>query len=129
MAGLDVVELLRELVGRVTVSGDAAPQRDAMGMVADVLRERAPHLEVTAGTDPDHPWTLLRTPTDPMLAASTTSRLRHRRKTMKSTPRIPRRLVAAAVTLAVAGIGAGQPSQRICTSSPGFMEESVASGT
>ena len=36
-----------------------------MGMVADVLRDRAPHLEVTAGSDPDHPWALLRTPTDP----------------------------------------------------------------
>jgi succinyl-diaminopimelate desuccinylase len=64
-AGLDVVALLRELVGRVTVSGDAAPQRDAMGVVTDVLRDRAPHLEVTTGSDPDHPWTLLRTPTDP----------------------------------------------------------------
>jgi succinyl-diaminopimelate desuccinylase len=63
--GIDVVGLLRELVGRVTVSGDAAPQRDAMGMVADVLRDRVPHLEVTAGADPDHPWALLRTPTDP----------------------------------------------------------------
>ena len=64
-AGLDVVGLLRELVGRVTVSGDAAPQRDAMGVVTDLLRNRAPHLEVTTSGDPDHPWTLLRTPTDP----------------------------------------------------------------
>ena len=61
----DVVGLLRELVGRVTVSGDAPAQRDAMGMVTDVLRDRAPHLEVAAGSDPDQPWTLLRTPTDP----------------------------------------------------------------
>jgi succinyl-diaminopimelate desuccinylase len=61
----DVVGLLRELVGRVTVSGDAAAQRDALGMVTDFLRERAPHLAVTEGRDPDQPWTLLRTPTDP----------------------------------------------------------------
>ena len=62
---VDVVALVRELVGRRTVSGDAAAQRDALGVVADVVRARAPHLEVTTGTDPDHPWTLLRTPTDP----------------------------------------------------------------
>jgi succinyl-diaminopimelate desuccinylase len=64
-AGLDVVALLRELIGRVTLSGEPGPQRDAMGAVADALLSRAPHLELTAGTDPDHPWTLLRTPTDP----------------------------------------------------------------
>jgi succinyl-diaminopimelate desuccinylase len=33
--------------------------------VTEVLRERAPHLETTSGRDPAHPWTLLRTPTDP----------------------------------------------------------------
>jgi succinyl-diaminopimelate desuccinylase len=64
-AALDPVQLVRELVRRVTVSGDAAAQRDAIGVVTDVLRERAPHLELTAGSDPDHPWTLLRTPVDP----------------------------------------------------------------
>ncbi len=64
-AALDPVALLRELVGRQTVSGDAGAQRDAIGLVTDVLRERAPHLEVTTGQDPDQPWTLLRTPTDP----------------------------------------------------------------
>jgi succinyl-diaminopimelate desuccinylase len=62
---LDPVALLRELVGRVTVSGDAAPQRDALGLVTEVLQDRAPHLEVTTGRDPGQPWTLLRTPTDP----------------------------------------------------------------
>jgi succinyl-diaminopimelate desuccinylase len=62
---LDVIALVRELVRRPTISGDAAAQRDALGVVTDVLRERAPHLEVTTGRDPDHPWTLLRTPTDP----------------------------------------------------------------
>jgi succinyl-diaminopimelate desuccinylase len=62
---VDVVALVRELVGRPTISGDAGPQRDALGVVTDVLRERAPHLEVTSGGDPEHPWTLLRTPTDP----------------------------------------------------------------
>ena len=61
---MDVVALLRELVGRVTVSGDPGPQRELMGAVVEVLRERAPHLQVTEGSDPDHPWTLLRTPTD-----------------------------------------------------------------
>jgi succinyl-diaminopimelate desuccinylase len=64
-AALDPVQLVRELVRRVTVSGDAAAQRDAIGVVTDVLRERAPHLKLTAGSDPDHPWTLLRTPVDP----------------------------------------------------------------
>jgi succinyl-diaminopimelate desuccinylase len=62
---LDPVALVRELVRRATVSGDAGAQREALGVVTDVLRERAPHLEVTSGRDPDHPWTLLRTPTDP----------------------------------------------------------------
>jgi succinyl-diaminopimelate desuccinylase len=62
---MDVVGLLRELVGRVTVSGDPGPQREAMGAVVEVLRGHAPHLQVTEGSDPDHPWTLLRTPTDP----------------------------------------------------------------
>nr|WP_204332681.1 M20/M25/M40 family metallo-hydrolase [Geodermatophilus sabuli] len=57
--------MLRELVGRGTVSGDPGPQRDALGTVTELLRGRAPHLQVTEGRDPDHPWTLLRTPTDP----------------------------------------------------------------
>jgi succinyl-diaminopimelate desuccinylase len=62
---MDAVPLLRELVGRTTVSGEAGPQRDALGFVTEVLREQAPHLEVITGPDPDQPWTLLRTPTDP----------------------------------------------------------------
>jgi succinyl-diaminopimelate desuccinylase len=62
---LDVVALVQELVRRMTVSGDAGAQRDALGVVTDVLRARAPHLEVITGRDRDHPWTLLRTPTDP----------------------------------------------------------------
>jgi succinyl-diaminopimelate desuccinylase len=62
---MDAVPLLRDLVRRVTVSGDPGPQRLAMGAVTDVVRAQAPHLEVTEGRDPDHPWTLLRTPTDP----------------------------------------------------------------
>ncbi len=62
---MDVVALLRELVGRTTVSGEPGPQRDAMGAVVEVLRAQAPHLEVTEGRDPDHPWTLIRTPTAP----------------------------------------------------------------
>jgi succinyl-diaminopimelate desuccinylase len=61
----DTVGLLQELVRRRTVSGDAAAQRDVLGLLTDVLREHAPHLEVTTGTDRDHPWTLLRTPADP----------------------------------------------------------------
>ncbi|MGY1637050.1 M20 family metallopeptidase [Geodermatophilus sp. SYSU D00742] len=65
VAPLDLTALVRELVGRTTVSGDAAAQRDTLGALTEVLRERAPHLEVTEGRDPDHPWTLLRTPTDP----------------------------------------------------------------
>ncbi|MGQ4819047.1 hypothetical protein ACQ1ZK_18290, partial [Enterococcus faecium] len=62
---LDRVAPLRELVGRVTVSGDPVPQRDAMGLVTEVVREGAPHLEATTGPDRRHPWTLLKTPTDP----------------------------------------------------------------
>jgi succinyl-diaminopimelate desuccinylase len=62
---VDALPLLRELVGRRTVSGDAGPQRDALGMVTEVLLEQAPHLEVTTGQEPGQPWTLLRTPTDP----------------------------------------------------------------
>jgi succinyl-diaminopimelate desuccinylase len=62
---LDTVQLVQELVGLRTVSGDAAAQRQALGVVAEVLRARAPHLESTSGRDPDQPWTLLRTPTDP----------------------------------------------------------------
>jgi succinyl-diaminopimelate desuccinylase len=66
-APLDPVRLVRELVRRVTVSGDAGPQRDALGFDTEMVREHAPHLEVATGPDPDHPWTLLRTPTDPGL--------------------------------------------------------------
>ncbi|MGX5657995.1 M20/M25/M40 family metallo-hydrolase, partial [Geodermatophilus nigrescens] len=62
---LDAAGLLRELVRRPTVSGDAAAQRDLLGLLTDVLRERAPHLQVTEGRDRDQPWTLLRTPADP----------------------------------------------------------------
>ena len=62
---MDALALLRELVRRGTVSGDAGPQREVMGLVSEVLRERAPHLEVTHGPDPDQPWTLIRTPTAP----------------------------------------------------------------
>jgi succinyl-diaminopimelate desuccinylase len=62
---LDVVALVRELVGRNTVSGNATAQRNALGVVTEVVRERAPHLQVTTGSDPDQPWVLLRTPTDP----------------------------------------------------------------
>ena len=62
---LDLVALVRELAGRQTVSGDAIAQRDLLGALTDVLRQRAPHLEVTQGGDRDQPWTLLRTPTDP----------------------------------------------------------------
>jgi succinyl-diaminopimelate desuccinylase len=65
VSGVDLVALVRELVGRSTVSGDAAAQRDALGAVTEVLRAAAPHLQRTDGTDPDQPWTLLRTPTDP----------------------------------------------------------------
>jgi len=62
---LDASAVVRELVRRPTVSGDAAAQRNTMGLVTEVLRERAPHLDVRVGRDPDQPWTLLRTPTDP----------------------------------------------------------------
>jgi succinyl-diaminopimelate desuccinylase len=64
-ASLDVVDLVRELVRRRTVSADAAAQRDALGAVAEVLTAAAPHLQRTDGTDPDQPWTLLTTPTGP----------------------------------------------------------------
>jgi len=62
---VEPTELLRELVRWSTVSGDAGPQRQLMGLLVEVLRERAPHLEAVRGGDPDQPWTLLRTPTDP----------------------------------------------------------------
>ncbi|SNS59772.1 succinyl-diaminopimelate desuccinylase [Geodermatophilus pulveris] len=62
---LDLTALVRELVGRSTVSGDAAAQRDVLGLLTEVVRERAPHVRVTEGRDADHPWTLLRTPADP----------------------------------------------------------------
>ncbi|TFV67888.1 UNVERIFIED_ORG: M20 family peptidase [Bacillus sp. AZ43] len=62
---METLELLQELVRWPTVSGNPAPQRQLMGMVAEVLRERAPHLEAVRGEDADRPWTLLRTPTDP----------------------------------------------------------------
>ncbi len=65
MPATDVVELLQELVRWSTVSGDAGPQRQVMGLLVEVLRERAPYLEAVRGDDPDQPWTLLRTPTDP----------------------------------------------------------------
>jgi succinyl-diaminopimelate desuccinylase len=62
---LDTVGLVRELVRRQTVSGNAAGQRAALGAVTEVLRAAAPHLQRTDGTDPGQPWTLLSTPTDP----------------------------------------------------------------
>ncbi|SFP66029.1 succinyl-diaminopimelate desuccinylase [Geodermatophilus dictyosporus] len=62
---LDPTALVRELVGRSTVSGDADGQRDLQGAVTEVLHEHAPHLLVTEGRDRDHPWRLLRTPADP----------------------------------------------------------------
>jgi len=62
---VEPLELLQELVRWPTISGDAAPQRQVMGLVAEVLRETAPHLEAVRGDDPEQPWTLLRTPTDP----------------------------------------------------------------
>jgi len=61
----DPVDLLRELVARPTVSGNAPAQRDALGTVADVLHAAAPHLRRTEGPDADQPWTLFTTPTDP----------------------------------------------------------------
>ncbi|MCW2538007.1 MAG: argE [Modestobacter sp.] len=64
-APLDVVDLVRELVGRPTVSADAGAQRDALGVVAEVLTAAAPHLQRTDGGNPTQPWTLLTTPTDP----------------------------------------------------------------
>ncbi|MGR7024521.1 M20 family metallopeptidase [Geodermatophilus sp. URMC 62] len=62
---LDTTALVRELVGRTTVSGDAAAQQDLLGVLTEVLQGRSPHLLVTEGRDPDHPWRLLRTPADP----------------------------------------------------------------
>jgi succinyl-diaminopimelate desuccinylase len=62
---LDVVGLVRELVGRPTVSGDAGAQRGVLGTVTDVVTAAAPHLQVREGTDRDQPWTLLTSPTDP----------------------------------------------------------------
>ncbi len=62
---LDPVDLVRELVRRPTVSGDPRPQRDLIGVVGEVLRAQAPHLQRVDGDDADHPWTLLTTPTDP----------------------------------------------------------------
>jgi len=38
---IDVVDLVRELVRRPTVSGDPRPQRDVMGVVTEVLRAQA----------------------------------------------------------------------------------------
>jgi len=63
---LDVVDLLRELVRRPTVSGDAAAQRGVLGALTDVLTAAAPHLQVRTGTDRDQPWTLLTSPADPV---------------------------------------------------------------
>src|SRR4051794_36184187 len=65
MTSVDVVELVRELVGRPTVSGDAVAQRGVLGTVTDAVTAAAPHLQVREGTDPDQPWTLLTSPTDP----------------------------------------------------------------
>jgi succinyl-diaminopimelate desuccinylase len=62
---MDVVGLVRELVGRPTVSGDAAAQRGVLGTVTDVLTAAAPHLQVREGTDREQPWTLLTSATDP----------------------------------------------------------------
>ena len=62
---MDSLELLQELVRWPTVSGNPAPQRQSMGLIAEVLLERAPHLQASRGDDPEQPWTLLRTPTDP----------------------------------------------------------------
>jgi succinyl-diaminopimelate desuccinylase len=62
---LDVVGLVRELVARPTVSGDAPAQRGVLGTVTDVLTAAAPHLQVREGTDREQPWTLLTSPTDP----------------------------------------------------------------
>jgi succinyl-diaminopimelate desuccinylase len=65
MTSLDVVGLVRELVGRPTVSGDAAAQRDVLGTVTDVLTGAAPQLQLREGADRDQPWTLLTSPADP----------------------------------------------------------------
>jgi succinyl-diaminopimelate desuccinylase len=64
-SAFNAVALVQELVRWSTVSGDAGPQRQVMGLLAEVARERAPHLEAVRGEDPEQPWTLLRTPTDP----------------------------------------------------------------
>ncbi|MFQ1004105.1 M20 family metallopeptidase [Modestobacter sp. SSW1-42] len=61
----DVVDLVRELVRRPTVSGDAAAQREVLGVVTEVLTAAAPHLQRREGADRDQPWTLLTSPTDP----------------------------------------------------------------
>ena len=74
---MDVVALLRELVGRVTVSGDPARSGTRWAPSSRSCASSAPHLQVTEGRDPDHPWTLLRTPTRPGPAAAA--------------PRLPRR--------------------------------------
>jgi succinyl-diaminopimelate desuccinylase len=65
MTALDLVGLVRELVGRPTVSGDAAAQRGVLGTVTDVLTAAAPQLQVREGVDRDQPWTLFTSPTDP----------------------------------------------------------------
>jgi succinyl-diaminopimelate desuccinylase len=65
MTGVDVVGLVRELVARPTVSGDAAAQRDMLGTLTDLVTAAAPHLQVREGTDRQQPWTLLSSPTDP----------------------------------------------------------------
>ena len=61
----DVVDLVRELVRMPTVSGDAAAQREVLGVVTEVLTAAAPHLRRREGADRDQPWTLLTSPADP----------------------------------------------------------------
>lgn len=61
----DVVDLVRELVRRPTVSGDAGAQRAVIGVVGDVLAAAAPALQRHEGTDRDQPWTLFTSATDP----------------------------------------------------------------
>ena len=65
MTDLEVIGLVRDLVGRPTVSGDAAAQRGVLGTVTDALTAAAPHLQVRTGADRDQPWTLLTSATDP----------------------------------------------------------------
>src|SRR3954470_3745010 len=65
MTTLDAVGLVRDLVARPTVSGDAAAQRGVLGAVTDALTAAAPHLQVRTGADRDQPWTLLTSATDP----------------------------------------------------------------